>query len=111
MEALITGYCFSASTAALRMKGRKVRLAPVSLLKEAFRASRARATSVRSTSWKVVTWAEVRRLAIMCSAIFARMIVMGSTRTPAASHSPAGAPSAAGASSAAAGAPSPWREM
>src|ERR1700730_5003586 len=60
------------------MNERKVSLAPASSY-SAFFASRIWATRVKFTSNTECTWADVRRLMIMCSAIFLRITDMGCT--------------------------------
>src|SRR5512142_1262324 len=80
MEAFTNGYCRRAAHAARTMNGRNVNPNPYCVWKVPFSLSRSLATLVMSTLWTVVTCAEVCLLNVMCSAIFWRMIVMGSTR-------------------------------
>src|SRR3984893_16575232 len=60
------------------MNERKVSLAPASSY-SAFFAWRSCATRVKFTSNTECTWADVRRLMIMCSAIFLRITDIGCT--------------------------------
>src|SRR5579883_2026946 len=83
IDALKIGYSRIAAVAARSTKGRKVRLKPYWAWKLPLILSRILAIFVISTLWTVVTWAEVRLLNTMCSAIFWRMILMGSTRVEA----------------------------
>src|SRR3984957_18697896 len=80
IEAFTSGYCRSAATAARATKGRKVRPNPYCAWKDPFNLSRSLATLVMSALCTVVTCAEVCLLNVMCSAIFWRMMLMGSTR-------------------------------
>src|SRR5581483_2288486 len=106
-DALMTGNALSASVTALITKGRKVILTPLRASKSPLMRSRSLAMFVKSTSKKVVTCAEVRLLVTMCSAIFFRIRLIGSTltRSPGANALTAGAAGAgAGAGAFAAGA-------
>ena len=98
---LRTGKVLSASTTAFRMKGMKVSRTPLVSSQAARCFRRSSSTRVMSTSKTVETWAEVRFERIMCSAVFLRMGVMGttSTRSPDAGEGRdgAGAPGDAGA--------------
>src|SRR5258706_8743622 len=80
MEAFTTGNCRKAAVAARTTKGRNVRLNPYCAWNWPLILSRNFATRVISTLWTVVTCAEVCLLNTMCSAIFCRMVVIGSTR-------------------------------
>src|SRR6185503_20688707 len=80
IEAFTSGYSRKAATAARTMKGRNVSPNPYCAWKEPFNFSRSLATLVMSALWTVVTCAEVCLLNVMCSAIFWRMMLMGSTR-------------------------------
>ena len=62
------------------MNGRYVQLDAQALI-SAFFASLIFVTLEKSTSNTECTWAEVRRLAIMCSAILLRMTVIGTIST------------------------------
>src|SRR5436190_13036928 len=75
-DALTTGTARSASTVALRMNDRYVSFAPARSY-SAFLASRICATRWKLTSNTECTCADVRRLTIMCSAIFLRIVDIG----------------------------------
>ena len=81
IEAFTSGNVFSASTAAFTMNGVGVSFTPWRSWKALWFSSRRRITRLMSTSKTVVTWAEVRRLMTMCSAIFLRMGLIGTTET------------------------------
>src|SRR5579883_450229 len=81
MEALKIGKERRASAAAAVTKGRNVKEKPLRAWNSALFLSRSLAILVMSTRCTVVTCAEVRLLMTMCSAIFWRMVLMGSVRT------------------------------
>src|SRR6185437_14806721 len=81
MEALKIGNARSVSAAAAVRKGRNVKEKPFRELNSALDLSRSFAILVMSTRWTVVTCAEVRLLITMCSAIFCRIVLIGSVRT------------------------------
>src|SRR5579884_1129070 len=85
MDALKIGNARNASAAAAVTNGRNVNENPLRALNSAFDLSRSFAIFVMSTRCTVVTCAEVRLLMTMCSAIFCRMLLMGSVRVLAAS--------------------------
>src|SRR5882757_8886882 len=101
IEALRIGNARSASTAAAVTKGRNVREKPLRAWNSAFDRSRSLAILVMSTRCTVVTCAEVRWLMTMCSAIFCRIVDIGSVRVLADSANGMGA--AAGCEGACAG--------
>ena len=78
IEAFTTGTARSASTTALMMNERYVSFAPARWYSAPL-ASRICATRVKFTSNTECTWADVRRLVIMCSAIFLRITDIGCT--------------------------------
>src|SRR5579884_3566070 len=80
-EALKIGKARRASAAAAVTNGRNVREKPLRAWNSAFERSRSLAILVISTRCTVVTCAEVRLLITMCSAIFCRMVLIGSVRT------------------------------
>src|SRR5580658_2475048 len=80
MDALRIGYCRSAAVVARSTNGRNVRPNPYCAWNWPLTLSRSLATRVISTLWTVVTWAEVRLLNTMCSAIFCRIVLIGSIR-------------------------------
>src|SRR5260370_17883390 len=80
MEAFTIGYCRKAAAAARTTKGRNVRLNPYWAWNCPLIFSRSFATRVISTLCTVVTCAEVRLLKTMCSAIFWRIVDIGSMR-------------------------------
>src|SRR5688572_21769553 len=86
-DAFNTGTARRASTTALTMNDRYVSFAPARSY-SAFFASRTCATRPKFTSNTEWTWADVRRLRIMCSAIFLRMTDIG-TDVPARPADPA----------------------
>src|SRR5579863_10008876 len=84
IDAFTIGNWRRAAVAARMTKGRKVKPNPYCAWKLPFSLSRNFAILVMSALCTVVTWAEVRLLKTMCSAIFWRMLLMGSTRRAAA---------------------------
>src|ERR1700689_3633948 len=96
IDAFTIGNWRRAAVAARITNGRKVRPNPYWAWNCAFSLSRSLAILVMSALCTVVTCAEVRLLNTMCSAIFCRMLLMGSTRS-------AGAAPAKGAGSRAGG--------
>src|SRR6478672_4582581 len=79
IEALTIGNCRKAAVAARTANGRNVRLMPYCCRNGPLSFSRILAILVMSTRCTVVTCAEVRLLNTMCSPIFWRMVLMGST--------------------------------
>ena len=77
-DAFTTGTARSALTTAFKMNDRYVSFAPARSY-SAFFASRTCATRPKFTSKTECTCAEVRRLAIMCSAIRFRITDIGTT--------------------------------
>src|SRR5208337_889301 len=85
IDAFRIGNCRSATHVAFSTNGRKVSENPYCACTLPLALSRAFATFVKSTLCTVVTCADVCLLNTMCSAIFCRMTLIGSTRVPGAS--------------------------
>src|SRR5579875_714299 len=85
MDAFRIGYWRSAAAAARTTNGKYVRPNPYCAWNCAFTRSRILATRVISTLCTVVTCAEVCLENTMCSAIFCRMLLIGSMRLAGAS--------------------------